>query len=266
MIAENFVGSIRSSILSNWDNLAFTDYGESSFSYAQVGVRILWLHSVFQRLHIKKGDKIALIGKNSSNWGITYLAAITYGAVIVPILSEFHSNDTQYIINHSDSILLFINESLWENLDETQVPGLSAVFSLRDFSILQAKKKHVQAVVEKVTSEFQEKPRARSDIVFPEISNSDLAAIVYTSGTTSFSKGVMLQHNSLMANVKFAIENMHLESGNRILSMLPLAHSYGCAFEFLFPFVQAATSPFWGRSRHPNCSSRHFQMSNRISS
>lgn len=251
MISTNLTAGIRNSILTNWDRSAFVDYEESSVSYAQVGVRIVWLHSVFQKLHIKPGDKIALIGRNSGNWATTYLATITYGAVIVPILAEFHPNDIQYIINHSDSQLLFVTESLWDTLDETQIPGVSAVLSLKDFSLLEYSKKQIPAMIEKVNSDFQGTPRSREDIAFPDIPNDQLAAIVYTSGTTSFSKGVMLSHNSLSANVAFAIDNMHLSIGDRLLSILPLAHSYGCAFEFLFPFVQGCCITFLGKVPTP---------------
>lgn len=240
MLPARLVNTFEQSIKTHWERPAFSDYQGATFTYAQVGWRIAYLHDVFRRSHVKPGDKIALLGKNSVNWAMSYLAVVSYGAVIVPILPDFMPENVQHIVNHSDAVLLFVTDTLYENLEGAEMPHLHGVFSLNDFSLLyHQKKQHFEQILQQAEAAFpplNNPDLAPEKFALPVIQNDALASIVYTSGTTGFSKGVMLSHNSLMANVVFAQQNMPLVAGDTILSFLPLAHCYGCAFEFLFPF------------------------------
>lgn len=254
MLDENFVLKIQEGIKSNWELPAFSDYGGESLTYGQVAAKVLWLHHVFRKNSIRPGDKICLIGKNSNNWAIVYLATITYGAVIVPVLPDFHIDDFHHITNHSDSRFLFASEAVYEKIDEAKMPELEGVFSLDDFSVYYAKKKILAKVMEKVDEEYLEEfdgALTAGNFVLPEISNADMAGIVYTSGTSGFSKGVMLHHNSLVANVRFAQNNIDLRRGDAVLSFLPMAHTFGCAFDFLFPFCTGCHVTFLGKIPSP---------------
>ena len=239
MIKERFVAYVENSIKKNWDLPALSDYNGEKLKYSDSGNYILKFHLLFEQAGIKKGDKIALVGKNSARWCCMYLAVTSYGAVIVPILPDFKPDDIQSIINHSDSILLFCTDSIFQNIDITKLPAIKAVISLNNFELFQSNSEEITALMGKLDKSFSEKyPGILNGASFklPDIGNEELAVISYTSGTTGFSKGVMLQHNSLAANIKYAQENMPLVPGDPIVSFLPLAHSYGCAFEFLFPF------------------------------
>ena len=239
MIQERLIGYIERSIRQNWDIEALSNYKEQGYSYRAIAEKILNIHILFKESGIIEGDKIALIGKNSANWCVTYLATITYGAVIVPILPDFKPEDLINIVNHSDSRLLFVDEKIYETLDLSTAKELIGVLSLDNFRMIVSG--NSTGVV--IFSSLKEKylmaypDLKREDIIFSDIPNDNLAVISYTSGTTGFSKGVMVSHNSLAANVKYAQENMPLESGDPVVSFLPLAHTFGCAFEFLFPFT-----------------------------
>jgi len=239
MIRERLIGYIEKSIRQNWDIEALSNYKEKGYSYKTIAEKILKLHILFRGSGIKEGDKIALVGRNSANWCITYLAAVTYGAVIVPILPDFKPDDLTNIINHSDSRFLFVDDKIYDNLETSKMPELLGVLSLDDFRLIFS----LNSTVKKTFSTLEEiylnsYPELKQEIIkFSDISNDNLAVISYTSGTTGFSKGVMITHNSLAANVRYAQNNMPLKSGDPIVSFLPLAHTYGCAFEFLFPFT-----------------------------
>ena len=239
MIQERLIGYIEQSIRQNWEIEALSNYKEKGYSYKDIAEKILKLHILFKDSGIHEGDKVALVGRNSANWCVTYLAAVTYGAVIVPILPDFKSDDLTNIINHSDSKLLFVDDKIFEQLDFTRMPGLTVILSLDDFrlvkSVNQAVGESFASLGEKYSNAYPE--LRKEDIKFSDISNDQLAVISYTSGTTGFSKGVMISHNSLAANVRYAQNNMPLKAGDPLVSFLPLAHTYGCAFEFLFPFT-----------------------------
>jgi len=254
MLKENLVKQFEISMKNNWDIPALSDFNGKSLTYGEVAENIIWLHYIFEKAQIKREDKIALIGKNSVNWALTYLATITYGAVIVPILPDFHAEDVHHIVNHSDSVLLFALESIYEKLDETKMQNLEAIFSLEDFKLFYYKKKSLVTIIEKSKDNFLDKYDGfltAEKLSFPEISNNELAEIVYTSGTTGFSKGVMLPHNSLLANVIYAQNHMDLKPGDTIASFLPIAHTFGCAFEFLFPFSVGCHITFLGKIPSP---------------
>lgn len=255
MLKENFVEFLETSIKSNWEIEALGDYQGNSYTYKEVAERIARIQMGFVLTGIKKGDKIALIGKNSANWSVVFLATVTYGAVIVPILPDFITEDVHHIVNHSDSIILFAGDSNFEPLSIEKMPNLKAVFSLTDFKPVYTKDKSgLDDIDEKVYDKFEKKyPKGFTidDFQVAKVSNDQLAEISYTSGTTGFSKGVMIPHNSLIANIKFAHENMPLQPRDKIVSFLPLAHSYGCAFEFLFPFTLGCYITFLGKMPTP---------------
>lgn len=262
MLAQNFIGCLEQSVKKHWEYPAFSDYQGETFSYGQAAERIAWFHDIFRKNHLKKGDKIALVGRNSSHWGMTYLAAIMYGAVIVPILPDFHADNIQHIVNHSDAVLLFTSDTIYENLDETNMPHLDGIFSLTDFRLLHCQKKQLAQIMQKAAAPSNSENRAPltpDTFSCESVENAELATIVYTSGTTGFSKGVMLNHNSLLANILFAQKNMPLKAGDTIVSFLPLAHAYGCAFEFLFPVCVGCHITFPGKTPSPKIILQAFQ-------
>lgn len=239
MIQERLIGYVEQSIRQNWDKEALSNYKEKGYTYKEMAEKILKLHIMFEGSGIKEGDKIALIGKNSANWCVTYLAVVTYGAVIVPILPDFKPEDLSNIIIHSDSRLIFIDDKIAETVDIVKMQEIIGAISLDDFSLIVSGKPVVKEIFDSLSAKFEETYPALKpeDIKFSDISNDHLAVISYTSGTTGFSKGVMVPHNSLAANVRYAQKNMPLKPGDPVVSFLPLAHTFGCAFEFLFPFT-----------------------------
>jgi len=256
MLKENFIQYLEDSIQNNWDLPALSDYKGSTYYYKDVGRKISRIHIMFEQCDVKKGDKIALLGKNSANWAMTYLAIVTYGAVVVPILPDFHPDDMHHIINHSDSVILFVDDPIWENLDEANMPQLRAIISLSDYRVLiEGNREKVQAMFDNLNQLYEEKygreGLEKDQFSVEKISNKEVGALNYTSGTTGFSKGVMLPLNSLAANIRFATENMPLKAGDNMVSFLPLAHTYGCAFQFLWPFSLGCHIHFLTRTPSP---------------
>ncbi len=256
MIKKNYIKDfVEKPIKDYWNFTAFSNYGGKSYTYQEVATQIAKFHIMFEKCKVKEGDKIAIIGKNSAHWATVYLATISYGAVIVPILADFHANDIHHIVNHSDSVILFLTDNIWDNVDESKMPNLRTVISLNDFRVLtQRKNERILKTYSKLNSLFVEKfgkDFNQSSIKFKERPNSELGAIVYTSGTTGFSKGVMLPLNSLAANVDFAQRHMPLGAGDKTVSFLPLAHAFGCAFDFLWPFSKGVHIHFLSRVPTP---------------
>ncbi|HSV87427.1 MAG TPA: AMP-binding protein [Bacteroidales bacterium] len=255
MMKENLTEFISTSIRKNWELESMTDYKGESLTFKEVGNRIARLHAIFETLGIQRGNKVALLGKNSANWGVTFLGTITYGAVIVPILPDFKPNDIHHIVNHSESVLLIAADHIFENLEMTQMKKVKMAISLQDFSILSNGNLPDGAkLFDRASKAFKEKyPNGLvpENINYDPIPNGELAEISYTSGTTGFTKGVMIHHNSLVANVVYANNNMPLEPGDKIVSFLPLAHTYGCAFEFLWPFTLGCHITFLTKTPSP---------------
>ena len=235
---ENLIKIYERSFHEHWSLEAVTDYGTSNtLTYAQLAKHVAKLHLLFEQAGIKEGDKIAVMGKNNANWVTAFLATITYGAIIVPILQDFKANDAIHIINHSESKLLFITDLIWENIDAEQVEDLKAVISLNTMDMIISRLPMDQAV-DKMTIEELFAGRyphgfGKEDVVYVERSNAELASINYTSGTTGFSKGVMTPANALAGNIVFALTTKLVYPGCRHVAFLPLAHAYGCAFDFL---------------------------------
>ncbi len=256
MIQENLVSFFETSIKENWNLPALSDYKGKSYSYSQVGITIKKLHLFFREAGIKRGDKISLVGKNSANWCMAFLATVTYGAVIVPILPDFTAAEIHNIVNHSDSVFLFSSDSIYQSLECSQMPLIKVILSIDTFNVIFTHNSlNIPSSAGELDRLFEkEYPQGLNskDYAFDPFPNSDIAVINYTSGTTGFSKGVVLNLNSLSANVRFARQNMPLESGDAIVSFLPLAHTYGCAFEFLFPFSIGCHITFLTKTPSPN--------------
>ena len=192
MIPERFVDYVESSIKKNWNLPALSDYNGEKLTYAEVGNYILKYHLLFNKLGINKGDKIALVGKNSARWCCIYLSAVSYGAVIVPILPDFKPDDVQSIINHSDSVLLFCSDAIYQSLDPWRMPALVGIISLNTFDTFHAGSDKFSAVMEILDAEFVKQypvGLVADKFALPDIGNEELAVISYTSGTTGFSKG-----------------------------------------------------------------------------
>lgn len=205
------------------------------------------MHKLFEAQGIQKGDKIALVGKNSANWACMYLATVTYGAVIVPLLQDFKPIDIYNLVNHSESKLLFGSKYILDDLQTDKFEALNCIYTLDDCSI-----SHNYTAEEVPVAGESETMQSPDAFNIADIPNDQLAAILYTSGTSGLPKGVMLDHNTLAANIKYAQANMPLMGGDPIVSFLPLAHSYGCAFEFLYPFSLGCSITFMGKAPSPN--------------
>jgi long-chain acyl-CoA synthetase len=264
MIQENFIKLYEHSFKENWDLPCYTDYGEDSqFTYGQVAEEIAKLHLLFQHCSLRRGDKIALIGKNTARWCIAYLASITYGAIIVPILQDFKPNDVHHIVNHSESTFLFVSDTIWENLEEEALGNLRAVFSLTDFRCLHQRdgetiQRFMRSMPEVMQKAYPQGFQPR-DVRYTELGNDKVMLLNYTSGTTGFSKGVMLTGNNLAGNVTFGIRSGLLVKGENILSFLPLAHAYGCAFDFLTATAVGTHVTLLGRTPSPKVLMKAFE-------
>ena len=257
----NLVDVFAHAIRENWELQSLSDYGGDHFTYREIGSKILLVHRFFKSAGIKKGDKIALLGKNSANWGILYLATVTYGAVIVPILPDFKPSDVHSIVTHSDSVLLFIEESIFKELNPESMPLLGIILSIPELNILFSRSLVTEERIAITDAGLLKEPveAAPEMIDFPASGADDIAVISYTSGTTGFSKGVVLQHKSLLGNILYAQRNMPLNPRDKILSFLPLAHTYGCAFEFLFPFTLGCNITFLTKTPSPKIIMQAFQ-------
>ncbi len=253
--STGLIAVFETAIRGNWELTALSDYGGDSFTYRAVGERIVKIHTFFRAAGVQKGDHIALLGKNSAHWGMIYLATVTYGAVIVPILPDFKPADIQSIVAHSDSVLLFMEESMFRDLDPQTFPQVRQILKIQDDSVLFSR--DPSALSTGLTDPG--KPVSPEDLSFASSAPDYIAVISYTSGTTGFSKGVVLQHKSILGNILYAHRNMPLNPRDKILSFLPLAHTYGCAFEFLFPFSLGCDITFLTKTPSPKIIMQAFQ-------
>lgn len=235
---SELTGLFAKAIKDNWTLSAFSDFGGESFSYRQVAERIVFLHRFFKASGISKGDKIALLGSNSSDWGISFISIITYGAVVVPILPDFSTENIHHIVNHSDSKLLLVSRLIFDRIEVDHLKDLNGIIDLQDFSLLFDKGNKTDKALSKAGEMHNSAKLKPGDISFEEGKMQDLCLISYTSGTSGFTKGVMLSQLSIWSNIIYAQEHMPLKSGDSIVSFLPLAHVFGLLFEFLFPFTK----------------------------
>ena len=258
MDCPSFNACLQKSIQDHWDLDALSDYGIHTFQYKDVARIIEKLHIILEASGVERGDKVAICGRNSARWGIAFLATLTYGAVAVPILHEFHPEQIHDIVNHSDAKLLFVGDQVWPTLDADKMPGLEGIFanSTDEYRLLVGRTDKVRYARENLNRLFGERfPmnfRAR-DIHYYEDSPEEMAVLNYTSGTTSNSKGVMIPFRALWSNVEFAAQvyDAHVKPGENVVSILPTAHMYGMAFEFLYEMTRGAHVHFLGKTPSP---------------
>lgn len=258
MLTEDLLQIYADSFRINWDLPALSQYGEgTTLTYGDLARRIARTHLFFKECGIKPGQKVALLGKNSVRWIVTYMATLTYGAVVVPILSDFNPIDAQHIINHSDSVILFVSDQIWENLDFEKMPGVKFAISIDTSEVLAempavaGKAKKAMGSLSKKFSKLYPLGYTAIDVHYNFFQADSLAEINYTSGTTGFSKGVMLTLNNLCGNVVFGVRSQLHFRGSRALSFLPLAHAYGCAFDMLVPLAVGTHVTVFGKLPSP---------------
>ncbi len=252
-LEQSFIALIEQSIKTNWYLNALTDYKGITLQYRDVARKIEKIHILLENAGIEKGDKIAICGRNSAHWTVTYLAVIIYGAVAVPILHEFKADQVHNIVNHSESRLLFVGDQIWENLNETAMPHLEGIIELKDFGVPISRSEKLAYARDHLNEIFGHKFPCRfrpDDISYEKEKSEDLAIINYTSGTTGYSKGVMLPYRSILSNVLYCKEKIGLKAGDSIVSMLPLGHVFGMTFDFLYGFTTGAH--LWFLTRMPS--------------
>jgi len=264
VVEQNFVKIYEQSFKDNWTLDCLTDYGEGiSYTYGEVAREIACIHLIFKKCSLKQGDKISIIGKNNTHWCIAFLASITYGAVVVPILQDFSPTDVHHVVNHSDSVFLFTSDTIWEHLEAEKFHQIRGIFSLSDFRCLyQRNGETILQTIKSLDDDFcKAYPQGfrKENVDYLDIPNTNLVLINYTSGTTGFSKGVMHSANSLAANVTFGIRSRLLLRGENVLSFLPLAHTYGCAFDFLTGVAVGAHVTLLGKTPSPKILLKAFE-------
>lgn len=259
---KSFIGYIEQSIVRNWDRDALTDYKGATLQYKDVARKIAKFHIVLQSAGIQPGDKIAVCGRNSAHWAVTFLATITYGAVIVPILHEFKADNIHNIVNHSEAKLLFVGDQAWENLNEDRMPGLMGVVLLTDFTPVVCRDPRLMEAFEHRNAIYgQRYPknfRPEHIRYRHEESPEELSIINYTSGTTGYSKGVMLPYRSIRSNVDYCFEMRPIQAGDNIVSMLPLGHVFGMVYDFLYGICAGAHLYFLTRMPSPKIIEQSF--------
>lgn len=257
-----FIDYIEQSIVRNWDRDALTDYKGATLQYKDVARKIAKFHLVLENAGIQPGDRIAVCGRNSAHWAVTFLATVTYGAVIVPILHEFKADNIHNIVNHSEAKLLFAGDRVWENLNEEAMPLLIGIIQMADFELVVSRSKKLEEAFEHRNVLYGERyPRNfRPEHIHyrKEASPEELAVINYTSGTTGYSKGVMLPYRSLWSNLTYCHEMLPVKPGDSIVSMLPLGHVFGMVFDFLYGFSAGAHLYFLTRMPSPKIISQAF--------
>lgn len=254
MISTRFTDLLTQGIKNNWNKNALSNYNGNTYTYGDIAKEIENIRLIYSAANLQKGDKIALAGKNSVNWAIVYLATVMSELVIVPILADFKAEAVEHIINHSESKLLFVSEHIKKDINTENIPAVEGILSIEKLNVVATKNQKIKNACLNRKDFFNNKyPEGLTPDTFNPIlvDNNKLAVISYTSGTSGLSKGVMLSHNSLAANMKYAHENMPLVSGDKIVSFLPLAHAFGCAFEFLFPFTLGCHITFLTKTPSP---------------
>ena len=250
----HYFSRLENTIKSNWDGIALANFRGESFTFGELAKQIARFHVFFETVGLKKGDKVALCAKNSARWGITFFAANTYEAVLVPILADFHPDSVNSLVDHSESKVLLTDTDIWNKLDIAKMPTVQAVFSSSDFSLLYAADEKIQAACDDLDNLFAQKyPEGfTSDMVsYPTDNDTNLAIINYTSGTTSAPKGVMLRYECLTENVSFGQKRLPCGPGDTLVSMLPMAHMYGMMFELIYPVCNGVAVYYLGKTPTP---------------
>ena len=251
---KHYFTRFEEAIKTNWERPALGNFRGETFTFGEVATQIAKFHVFFEAIGLKKGDKVALCAKNSARWGVTFFAANTYEAVLVPILADFHPDSVNSLVDHSESLILLTDTDIWSKLDITKMPTIKAVISSSDFSLLYAADEAIQTANDNIDKLFAEKyPNGFSaaDVSYPTDNDKDLAIINYTSGTTSAPKGVMLRYECISANVEFGQKRLPSYPGDTIVSMLPMAHMYGMMFELIYPLCGCASVYYLGKTPTP---------------
>ena len=251
---KHYFTRLTEAIRDNWEKPALCNYRGDVFTFQQVATLIAKFHLCFEKAGVKKGDKIAICAKNSAKWGISFLAANTYEAVVVPILADFKPDSIDSLVDHSESSILFTNKDLWKQLNVASMPRLKAVISVDDFSLLYCTEPAMQEAMDNLQEAFDKKYPlgfTRENVDYPTDNAKDLAIINYTSGTTSAPKGVMLRYECLSANVEFGQKNIPSYPTDTMVSMLPMAHMYGLMFELIYPLCGGTTIYYLGKTPTP---------------
>ncbi len=252
---KGFNSYVEDSIKLNWDKMSLSDYKGVTYQYKDIARKIEKIHILLENAGIEKGDKVALCGKNTSHWAVAFFATLSYGAVAVPILHEFKADNIHNIVNHSEAKLLFVGDVVWENINEEFMDGLESIILINDFSILKTKHDSLKYAREHLNELFGKKYPNRftaEDINYHKDSPEELALINYTSGSTGFSKGVMLPYRTLVTNLKYILEEVtQQKSGDNIVAMLPMAHMYGLMVEVCNSFCRGCHVHFLTRIPSP---------------
>lgn len=252
---DNLNAYILQSLRDNWELLALTDYNGASYQYKDIARKITKLHILFKSAGVKPGEKIALCGRNSAQWAMAFLGIITYGGIAVPVLNEFKPDNIHHLVNHSEARLLFADAPTWENLDATVMPNLEGVLQISDFSLMMSRSESLTEARANLNKIFGEAYPERFTVDDLEVSmnkSDDIALINYTSGSTGFSKGVMITFGNLWSNIEYTIDHLnYLEPGDGIVCMLPLAHMYGLVVDMLHTLVKGCHITFLTRTPSP---------------
>lgn len=257
MTAHSLGKFYTDSFRENWNLPLFSDYGGNALKYSDVALKIQSLSNLLEGAGIKPGDKISIYGRNSANWGIIYLTCLAYGAVAVPILPDFKAENVHHIVNHSESKILFASKALYSSLDYSQMGNIEGVLSIENFNVISSK----TPLLNEAFAKYEGSPKSinKENFKFGEFGEDDLCMISYTSGTSGFTKGVMLPNRSIYSNVLYAQEHMPLRSGHKIVSFLPMAHCYGLLFEFQFPITVGCHITFLNKMPSPQILTKAFQ-------
>lgn len=251
------------SVRKNWDRMALTDFDGASYQYKDVARKIAKLHLLFNHIGIAPGDKIALCGRNSAAWAVTFFAALSYGAVIVPILHEFKADTVHHLVNHSDARLFFVDRGIWDDLDPESMQALAGVLAVNDFALLFSRDDKLDYARSHLNEMFGHAYPERftpDNVKYHADSPEEVALISYTSGSTGFSKGVMLTFGNLRSNLQYCLDNLGmLEPGDGIVSMLPMAHMYGLMVDVVYGFSVGANLNFLTRVPSPRVITAAFE-------
>ncbi len=254
-LSKHYLWKLQETVKSCWDKKALCNYGGESFTFRDLATNIEKFHILFEQSGIGKGDKVAICAKNTARWAVSFFAINTYGAVAVPILCDFHPESINHLVDHSESVALFVDGDIWARLDIAKMPQLKSVVNVQDFSILFSADGLIEKAFAGLEASFAAKYPdgfSRDDVSYPTDNENDLAIINYTSGTTSAPKGVMLKYDSFTATVEYAQTNVKATPEDTLVSMLPMAHMYGLAFELTYPLCSGVTIYFLGKTPSPS--------------
>ena len=253
-MTKHYFSRLQEAINANWDRPCLCNFRGEEFTFGDFATNIAKLHLLYEKIGLKKGDKVALCAKNSARWGVAFFSVNTYEAVIVPILADFHPDSVNSLVDHSESLVLFTDTDIWKKLDITKMPTVKAVVSTADFKLLYAADEAIQEANDNLETLFAEKYPdgfSAADVNYPIDNDKDLAIINYTSGTTSAPKGVMLRYECISENVAFGQKRLPSFPEDKIVSMLPMAHMYGMMFELIYPICGGSSVYYLGKTPTP---------------